>query len=137
MSRLYIEYGLGWSWTQSRVRMEMRSKRSNVVVAVESGRIIGFAIMAYSEGEARLNLFAVDPENRRTGVGTRLIHWLEKTALVNGSGVVYLEARAGNIGAIQFYESLGYRVVHKLPRYYGGRETAVRMVHDLWSAVNP
>ena len=133
MSRLIIEHGLGWAWKPERVIREMRSKNSNVVVAVESAKVIGFAIMSYGEEEARLNLFAVDPGYRRKGVGTRLIQWSEKTALVNGSGVVYLEARSGNIGAIKFYESLGYRVVQRVPGYYSGRETAVRMAHDLGS----
>ena len=134
MSRMFIEHGLGWSWTPKRVRKEMASKSGNVIVAVEGGKVIGFGIMSYGEGEARLNLFAVDPDYRRKGVGTRLVQWLEKTVLVNGSGVVYLEARSENTGAIKFYESVGYRVVQSISRYYGGREAAVRMAHDLWSA---
>ena len=133
MSRVLIEHGLGWSWTPERVIREMQSKSSNVIVAVDGARIIGFAIMSYGDQEARLNLFAVDPGYRRKGVGTRLIQWLEKTAMIAGNGVVYLEARSGNTAAIRFYESLGYRVTQQIPRYYSGRETAVRMAHDLWS----
>lgn len=134
MSRLHIEHGLGWSWTPERVIREMKSKRSNVVVVVEGAKVIGFAIMNYGDEEARVNLFAVDPEHRRRGVGTCLIRWLEETALVNGNGVVYLEARSGNVAAIKFYESVGYRVIQRNPGYYRGREAAVRMAHDLWSA---
>ena len=133
MSRAFIEHGLGWSWTPERVTREIQSKSSNVVVAEDGAKVIGFAIMSYAGDEARLNLFAVDPGHRRKGVGTRLIQWLEKTVLVAGTGVVYLEARSGNLAAIRFYESLGYRVVQRIPRYYSGRETAVRMAHDLWS----
>ena len=134
LSRSLIEYGLGWSWTPERVVREMRSKSSNVIVVADGSKISGFAIMSYGDEEARLNLFAVDPKHRRRGVGTRLIRWLEKTALVSGCGVIYLEARSNNEDAIKFYKSVGYRIVQRIPRYYGNREMAVRMAHDLWSA---
>lgn len=132
MSRRYIEHGLGWSWTPARVARAIQSDCNNVIVASDGPAVIGFAIMRYGDEEARLNLFAVDPRYRRRGIGTRLIQWLEETALVNGNGVVYLEARAGNASAIGFYQSLGYRVVQRVPGYYSGTETAVRMAHDLW-----
>lgn len=133
MSRLYVEDGLGWAWTPARVAREIESNESNAIVAAGSGQVIGFGIMRYQEEQARLNLFAVAPEHRREGVGTRLIQWLEKTALVNGNGLVCLEARASNVGAVRFYQSVGYRVVERIPGYYRGRETAVRMAHDLWA----
>jgi ribosomal-protein-alanine N-acetyltransferase len=65
----------------------------NVVVTHEGNDIIGFSVMKYLDGEARLNLFGVHPYHRRKGVGTRMIKWLEESALINGNGVVYLETR--------------------------------------------
>jgi len=137
MSRDIIEMGLGWSWTPSRVIKEMNEKNSNVIVTLEGNEVIGFAVMKYLDGEARLNLFGVHPNHRRKGVGTRMIKWLEKTALINGSSVVYLEARLRNQGARQFYKGLGYKEIQHIPGYYKGRETAVRIAHDLWSDVSP
>lgn len=64
-----------------------------------------------------------------------MIKWLEKTALISGNGVVYLETRLTNQEGRKFYESLGYKVIQRIPGYYKGRETAVRMAHDLWSKV--
>ena len=136
MSRDLIESGLGWSWTPSRVLRAINEKSTNVVVTVEGHEVIGFAVMRYSEAEARLDLFGVHPTRRRKGAGRRMVKWLEETALVNGNGVVYLEARLRNHGARQFYESLGYKVIQRIPRYYNGIETAVRMAHDLWSDVS-
>ena len=137
MSRHTIESGLGWSWTPARVEREIRAQQSNVIIAVEGSEMVGFAIMSYADDEARLNLFAVHPHHRRKGIGTRMLQWLERTALVNGSGVVYLEARQNNLTARHFYEALGYRVVQHIPRYYKGREAAVRMAHDLWAEPSP
>ena len=133
MSRDFIESGLGWSWRPSRVLGAIDDKSTNVVVTVEGLEVIGFAVMQYLDAEARLDLFGVHPGHRRKGIGTRMVKWLEETALVNGNGVVYLETRLRNHAAREFYKSLGYRVVQRLPGYYKGRETAIRMAHDLWS----
>ncbi len=133
MSRDFIESGLGWSWTPSRVLRAMDDKSSNVVVAVEANEVIGFAVMQYFDAEARLDLFGVHPCHRRKGIGTRMVKWLEETALVNGNGVVYLETRLRNHEAREFYKSLGYRVVQRISGYYKGKESAIQMAHDLWS----
>jgi len=135
MSRDLIELGLGWSWTASRLVREIRARDSNVIVIAEGEKIIGFAVMKYLESEARLNLFGVHPKYMRQGVGTRMVKWLEETALNYGNSVVYLETRLSNIAAREFYKSLGYKVVQRIPGYYKGRETAVIMGHDLWSSV--
>ncbi len=136
MSRDFIESGLGWSWTPARVLSAIDDEHSNVVAAYEGNEVIGFAIMQYLETEARLDLFGVHPGHRRKGVGTRIVRWLEQTALVNGNGVVYLETRLRNHEAREFYKALGYRVVQRLPGYYRGKETAIRMAHDLWAGVS-
>lgn len=133
MSRDLIESGLGWSWTPSRVAREITEKCSNVIVTVEGDEILGFGVMKYSDCEARLNLFAVHPTYRRKGIGTRMIKWLEKTALVYGNSAVYLEMRLRNQAAREFYTSLGYEEIQRILGYYKQRETAVRMAHDFWS----
>ena len=132
MSRDLVELGLGWSWTPSRVTWHVRSPDSIVVVAHRRALIIGFAIMRFGEEEAHLDLLAVRPKYRLEGVGRQLIDWLEKSALVAGVSVVYLEVRANNRGAQSFYEKLGYRRIRSLPGYYNGCESAVCMARDLW-----
>jgi ribosomal-protein-alanine N-acetyltransferase len=102
-----------------------------VLVARISEEIAGFAIMHYGDDEAHLALFAVTPRYRRGGVGRRLLAWLEKCAVVAGIARIVLEVRAGNRGARAFYERLGYRKLADLPRYYEGREAAVRMGREL------
>ncbi len=132
MSRDLVELGLGWSWTQSRIIRHIRSSDS-VVVVVQRGKLaIAFAIMRFGDEEAHLDLLAVRPKYRRAGVGRRLIEWLEKSALVAGVSVIYLEVRANNKEARAFYERLGYLKVKRLRGYYRGRESAICMARDLW-----
>ena len=133
LSRDRIEHGLGWSWTAPRVRRSVRDRATNVVVAVdEAGQVLGFGIMKYHDDEAHLLLLAVRVDASRRGIGTALVGWLERSALVAGVGQVYLEARLTNGTARAFYARLGYREIQTRPGYYQGREACVRLAKDLW-----
>lgn len=131
LSRDLIEYGLPWRWTPMRVAASIRAAEVNVLVARIHGKIAGFAIMRYGEDDAHLDLLAVAPPYRRSGVGRQLLEWLEKCAVVAGIFSVALEVRAGNEGAQRFYERLGYHTLAHLPGYYQGVEAALRMGRDL------
>jgi ribosomal protein S18 acetylase RimI-like enzyme len=131
MSRDLVEDGLPWSWTAPRVAEHIRGRDSNVLTAWAGGRLVGFAIMQFFAEHAHLNLLAVDPTYRRSGVGRQMVEWLEETARVGGIFFINLEVRAGNGGARVFYRKLGYLETGYIPGYYSGREVAVRMTHDL------
>ena len=131
LSRDLIEYGLPWRWTPMRVAASIRAAEVNVLVARIHGKIAGFAIMRYGEDDAHLDLLAVAPPYRRSGVGRQLLEWLEKCAIVAGIISVALEVRVGNEGAQRFYERLGYHTLAHLPGYYQGVEAALRMGRDL------
>jgi ribosomal protein S18 acetylase RimI-like enzyme len=131
MSRDLIERGLRWSWTPQRVAASIRGRDALVVVARKGRAIAGFGIMRYGDDDAHLDLLGVDPGCRHSGVGRRLVEWLEKPALVGGNCAVFLEVRSQNHGAQAFYERLGYRKLTHLPRYYERRESAIRMGREL------
>ena len=132
MSRDYVEHGLGWGWTPARVLRSIRDRATNVVVAECGADLAGFGIMKYLDDDAHLLLFAVKPEYRRRGVGSGLVTWLESTATTAGIELIFLETRATNTAAREFYAARGYRELATLPRYYGS-EDAVRIGKDLGS----
>lgn len=132
LSRDLIEHGLPWSWTSERVVASVRRRDALVVVARDAAeRIAGFAIMRYGDDDAHLDLLGVRPDCRRRGLGRALMRWLEKPAVVAGISAVFLEVRETNQDAQAFYERLGYRTLARLPRYYRGRESALRMGREL------
>jgi [ribosomal protein S18]-alanine N-acetyltransferase len=133
LSRDRIEHGLGWSWTAPRVLRSILDRETNVVVAGEAAGLQGFGIMKYHDDEAHLLLLAVPASAGRRGIGSALVQWLERAALVAGVGQVYLEARLANGAARAFYARLGYREIQTLPGYYQGREACVRLAKDLWT----
>ena len=129
MSRRLVERGLARRWTQRRIADALRDSETAGVVARRGDAIIGFALMQYDfpRREAHLVLLAVEPGERRRGLGRALVEWLEKLARVGGILQIQLEARADDPGARTFYGRLGYREVARLPGYYEGRLDAVRM----------
>ena len=133
MSRDTIEQGLGWRWTPKRVLGNVQDKDTNVLVAFDHRRLIGFGIMKYGYHEAHLMLLAVADSHRRRGIGSVLLSWLEQSALTAGIGCVYLEARLVNTAARTFYRQLGYQEIRKINGYYLGREDAIQIAKDLWA----
>ena len=127
LSRTHIEYGLDWRWTPARVRSQIQHPESIVLVASKKGNLTGFAIMRFGDANAHLMLFAVKPNYQRLGIGRALLHWLEKSAVTAGMQLIRLEVRESNRGAIRFYESLGYKQIEQLDRYYDSSEAAVVM----------
>jgi ribosomal protein S18 acetylase RimI-like enzyme len=135
MSRRLIENGLPWSWNEQRILRCMRNRECVALAARDRRRLAGFAIMEFYDEHAHLSLLAVQSGYQRLGVGRQLVEWLEASARIAGTFTVQLELRANNDGARRFYERLGYQEVGRKAAYYGGREDALRMVHNL--AVEP
>jgi ribosomal-protein-alanine N-acetyltransferase len=139
MSRDYVESGLGWRYDPAHVLRAMRRRETAVLVA--SGRqtyvarerpaLSGFAIMDFGEERAHLVLLAVQPVQRRRGIGRRLVEWLLESAITAGMASVHLELRADNEAARRFYRALGFSETVLMPRYYNGREAAMRMIRML------
>ena len=98
-----------------------------VLVASRSGVIEGFAIMKFGDNTAHLLLLAVQPRARRSGIGSALIRWLEKSCVTAGILHVRLETRAANRAAKLFYGNLGYRRLGQVAAYYDQREAAIVM----------
>lgn len=147
LSRDFIEHGLGWAYRPERIERYLRDP-DVVVLAARAGRhLAGFAIMQFGQlsgqmsgqqgsqrigdERAHLVLMAVAPPFRRQGVGRRLLGWLVASAQVAGVMSIHVELRAQNRAAHALYRSLGFAETLRLPGYYRGRETAVRMLRLL------
>jgi ribosomal protein S18 acetylase RimI-like enzyme len=136
MSREYIEYGLGWSWTHARVLRAISDESTNVAVVREQDAMLGFGIMTYGERKAHLALLAVHLGHRNRGLGAMLLAWLEKCAVTAGLEHIQVEARVDNQPALAFYQSQGYQQQGIVSGYYSGIIDAVRFRKDLFAAPN-
>jgi [ribosomal protein S18]-alanine N-acetyltransferase len=131
MSKQYIEHGLGWSWTPTRIAAAIQDESTNVAVVHLSDGLVGFGIMHYGERTAHLALLAVHPMQRKRGLATRLVSWLEKCADTAGIERIRVEARSDNPAALAFYQKHGYTQTDRLANYYRGMLDAVRFEKTL------
>jgi|TARA_B100000524_G_scaffold241738_1_gene129288 ribosomal protein S18 acetylase RimI-like enzyme len=77
---------------------------------------------------------AVDGSRRRGGVGRALMRECERTAKQWGNRELLLEVAQTNVGAIRFYERLGYKVLASDGRGTGAMQVDVR---PFWWDVYP
>lgn len=131
MSRDLIEWGLGWQYRSERVRRLIDDPETVALVARDGERMNGFAVMTFGDERAHLVLLAVRPACQRHGIARRLTRWLLDSASTAGIASIHVELRAQNEAAYAFYRALRFAETLRLPRYYCGRETAIRMIRIL------
>lgn len=125
MSRDHIEQGLAWGWTDDRVRAALGDADTNVAVVRSGPRVQAFGIMRYRERHAHLLLLAVRPAERRKGLATAIVTWLESVAMAAGSEHIVVECRRSNADARCLYLDLGYHERRIASRMYGDREDGI------------
>ena len=131
MSRELIEAGLPWTWTPERVARNLRQPETLVLTACDGPRLAGFCIMQFGDERAHLSLLAVRPDCQRQGVGRRMLEWLTESALTAGIASIHLELRETNLAARRFYLGQGFAETARVPGYYSGAETSVRMLREI------
>lgn len=99
---------------------------SDINVENES-RTIGMMTLFMYAKTIRIYSLAVLAEHRKEGVGRLLLQHVIKCAKKSSKLRITLEADKQNRQLIQWYEKAGFRVVEKLPGYYGKAKSAVRM----------
>ncbi len=78
---------------------------------------IGFSLSRHGFEEEELLLFAVLPDHRGKGVGTRLLARFAETANRRGAKQLLLEMRRGN-PAERLYRGFGFVQIGERPKYY-------------------
>ncbi len=131
MSRDLIEAGLGWRYREESIIRLIDDAETVALVARSAETLAGFGIMNIGDERAHLILLAVRPGYQRRGIGHRMVRWLVDSAATAGVASVHVELRAANAAAHALYRGAGFAETLRLPGYYSGRETAIRMMRLL------
>lgn len=104
------------------INLKLVGPDGQAVGFVSGGQVIG--------GKTWIITIGIHPDHRRRGLGRRLLRAIE--ARLDGHDI-YLTVRVSNVGAIQLYESEGYRLARRKYGYYPARdgqsnETGLEMV---------
>jgi len=114
-------------------RHHIGSKSARVLVAVDSGGLLGKAVL-FLRGNtdiARLYSIAVAHAARGRGVGEALVRATERAARAGQRTRVRLEVRQDNASAIRLYERLGYRRFGAYAGFYEDGADAWRYEKEL------
>ena len=121
------------AWTSNDYQQEILNGSSLLLVARENKKTVGFLASRFlkkelSEGiekhtaakysEAEILNFGVSQNFRKTGVGSHLIReFMEKAGRLSVE-TIWLEVRASNFTAINFYSHKGFTETHRRKNYF-------------------
>lgn len=110
-------------WSLELLRRELTHQWSSTILAEEpDGRggmkLLGCLIFWLVHDELHILNVAVDPPERRRGVGRTLISYAMEQARAHRCALATLEVRRGNVAAIELYRSFGFEQKGVRPNYY-------------------
>lgn len=106
-------------WSPSLFVSEMSSGRSRCYLVALGGRdVMGYAGLISYGDESHVTTIAVDPDQQRRKIGTRLLYELIRESQRMGAHAVSLEVRVTNWGAQRLYARFGFRPVGVRKGYY-------------------
>jgi ribosomal-protein-alanine N-acetyltransferase len=110
------------------VERDVASRRC-LFVAEKDGGVVGFAVGAMqADGVGELESVVVADAARRAGIGRVLCGAVIDWCGAQGAMEIALEVRAGSVGAIAFYQGLGFVRVGRRARYYNDPEDDALMM---------
>lgn len=109
-------------WTENLLRDEITSSLSRFLVArlslPDREAVLGYIIYWLVADEIHVHNIAVRRDQRRQGIGTRLLHEAIVNSRPGGARTITLEVRRTNLAAQRLYEKFGFSVQGVRPRYY-------------------
>lgn len=113
------------AWTEAMLRGQLR--RADGISIGTGAPLCGVALGWVAGDLGELMRIGVQPEMRRTGLGTHLLRAFHERASVLGARELWLEVRADNATAIRLYERFDYRPTGRRRRYYPDGADALLM----------
>lgn len=124
-------------WTREQLESQLPDDRHSFLIALENGRVLGYAGMMHVLDEGYISNVAVAPDVRRTGIGDALVSGMMREAKSLSLSFVTLEVRAGNQAAIALYAKHGFEPVGRRKNYYDlPKEDAILMTKLLNEETN-
>ena len=114
-------------WTRGMFMVEMTLPQSRTIVIKtgdsgkkdrDDGDVAGYACWWNVSGEVHILDIAVHPTLRRRGLAGRLMEAILRDARESGSERAFLEVRASNLPAREFYRKLGFTETATRKKYY-------------------
>lgn len=105
-------------WSENAVRQELDNKNAVFFTAKLMGETVGYMGMHIVLDECYVANVAVKNDQRRKGIGRKLLKYAEERAVEKGCSFISLEVRVSNESAIALYSSENYKKVGERKNFY-------------------
>jgi len=96
----------------------LRGNASDATAEAAGAAMVGFLVARMIVPEIEILNLGVLPSARRRGTGRALLAEALRWGAASGAQKAFLEVRASNLAAIQFYESRGFQMAGRRANYY-------------------
>jgi ribosomal-protein-alanine N-acetyltransferase len=117
----------GISYSKTMLRYFLTLPSADCIVAADGKRVAGFILTEENPPLAHIITLDVAKNDRRSGVGSRLLAESERNLALRGVRTILLETSIENEAGVAFWQRHGYRIEAVLKRYYLGRLDAYEM----------
>lgn len=121
-------------WSQKNFEDALAAGYPSWVIRVDD-KISGFCVAMPTPDDVHVLVIAVAPDDRRNGLGRRLLLQVEQLAHERGLQRILLEVRPSNSAALAFYRNMGFEQIGVRRNYYpagkGQREDALVLAKGL------
>jgi ribosomal protein S18 acetylase RimI-like enzyme len=93
---------------QKDIARKMKVNPELFLIGLEGDKVIATAMGGYDGHRGWVNYVGVDPDYQRKRLGQQIMQAVEKALLAIGCPKFNLLVRTDNLGAIEFYKSLGF-----------------------------
>jgi ribosomal-protein-alanine N-acetyltransferase len=116
------EESFEFPWTEEEFLCCLRQRNCIGTVVEVDNKIVGFMIYELHKSMLRLLNFAVHPEIRRSGIGTKMVQRLIDKLSQQRRREIVLEIRETNVPGQLFFASMGFRAEFVLRNHYEDTE---------------
>ena len=114
-------------WTRRQFEAELGSERSLFVVCERDGLVCGYAVVWKVLLEGQILTIAVKPGETGRGLGRALLSHVVDACRAWGLERATLEVSERNAPARRLYESAGFTIVGRRPKFYNDGSDAILM----------
>src|SRR5580692_1967932 len=107
-----------FAWTEEDFLRCLRQRNCIGMVAEQGEKVVGFMIYELHKSKLHILNFAVNPAQRRCGVGAQMVSKLISKLSSHRRTKITLEVRETNLVAQLFFRQQGFRAVRVLRSYY-------------------
>jgi len=114
-------------WNNNILKEELLNPNTKYIFAKDNDKIIGFAGILITIDSAEIMNIVVRKDERKKGIGKRLLQELISIAKNEKVDNIFLEVNFSNVPAKKLYDNIGFRIIGIRKKYYNNKDDAIIM----------